>query len=370
MEKAKISSIQLVFLIVMFVFGSTIIVGMGFDAKQDAWLVILLGMLAGIVLYVLYTHLHKLYPHAHITTYSTLILGKYLGYIVAWAYIIYFFYLSARVLRDFSDLIVITILRETPLIVIMLLFTVVIVYSCTLGFETIARTSEIFFPYVLAAGLLFVFFLFVTGIPQVENLQPPLEKGWLDILKKTFPKSVSFPFGELVVFTMLFPYLNKEENARKLGIQAILISTFILIITNITILASLGPDLAKRSVVPLLDTVSLVNIQGIVQRIDPIVIILMVIVGVFKIVLFFLAAFIGLHDVLPKLKKTKRLLTSSVLGVLLITIALLMSQSYIEHVFVGLNIVPPYIHVPMQIIIPTILVLIAHLRGMKNRKKT
>ncbi|KGX85243.1 GerAB/ArcD/ProY family transporter [Pontibacillus marinus] len=366
MEKAQISSTQFVFLIIMFEFGSTIIVGMGFDAKQDAWLTILSGMLGGVILYLIYTHLHKKFPNAHITTYSSQLLGKYLGYIVAWAYIFYFFYLSARVLRDFSELIVITILKETPLLAVMLIFTLVIVYSCTLGIETIARTGEIFFPYVLGSGLIFLFFVFITGIPQADNLQPPLEKGWVNIFIKTFPQTLTFPFGELVVFTMLFPYLNREEKARKLGIQAILISTLFLIITNLTILASLGPDLAKRSVVPLLDTISLVNIQGIVQRMDPIVIIIMVIVGVMKIVVFFLAAFIGLHDVLPKLKNKKRYVTSSVLGVLLIMVALIMSQSYVEHIFVGLEIVPPYIHVPMQIIIPTILLILSFIRGRKK----
>ncbi len=367
MEKAQISSTQLVFLIILFELGSTIIVGMGFEAKQDAWVVILLAMLGGIVLYLIYTHLHKKYPKAHITTYSSYLLGKYLGYIVAWAYIFYFFYLSARVLRDFSELIVITILKETPLLIVMIIFTVVIVYSCTLGLETIARTCEIFFPYVLGSGLLILFFIFVTGSLQTENLQPPLEKGWGEILKHTFPKSLTFPFGELVVFTMLFPYLNKEEKARKLGIQAILISTLVLLMTNLTILMSLGPDLAKGSVVPLLDTVSLVNIQGIVQRIDPIVIIMMVFVGFFKIVIFFLAAYIGLHDVIPKLKNKKRYVTSSVLGVLLIVVALMMSQSYVEHLFVGLNIIPPYVHVPMQIIIPTILLLLSFIHGRKKK---
>ncbi|QHE52435.1 endospore germination permease [Pontibacillus sp. HMF3514] len=366
MEKAQISSTQFVFLIIMFEFGSTIVVGMGFEARQDAWLVILLGMVGGVILYLIYTQLHKKFPNAHITTYSSHLLGKYLGYIVAWAYIFYFFYLSARVLRDFSELMVITILKETPLLVVILIFTVVIVYSCTLGIETVARTSEIFFPYVLAAGLLFLLFVFVTGIPQAENLQPPLEKGWGEILMKTFPESLTFPFGELVVFTMLFPYLNREEKAKKLGIQAILISTLVLIMTNLTIIASLGPDLAQRSVVPLLDTVSLVNIQGIVQRIDPIVIIMMVIVGVMKIVIFFLAAYIGLHDVIPKLKNKKRYVTSSVLGVLLMIVALMMSQSYVEHIFVGLKIVPPYVHVPMQIIIPTLLLLLSFMRGRKK----
>ena len=48
MEKAKISATQLFVLVVLFEMGSAILVGIASDAKQDAWIAILLGLAGGI----------------------------------------------------------------------------------------------------------------------------------------------------------------------------------------------------------------------------------------------------------------------------------------------------------------------------------
>jgi len=58
MEKAKISAVQLFILMVLFELGSALLVPLAIDAKQDAWLAILLGMVFSFVLLLIY---HKLY---------------------------------------------------------------------------------------------------------------------------------------------------------------------------------------------------------------------------------------------------------------------------------------------------------------------
>jgi spore germination protein KB len=45
----KINAFQLFVLIVLFELGSAIVVGLGMQAKQDAWLAILIGMAGGLV---------------------------------------------------------------------------------------------------------------------------------------------------------------------------------------------------------------------------------------------------------------------------------------------------------------------------------
>lgn len=47
MEKAKISLYQLFVLILLFELGSAILVPLAIDAKQDAWLAILSGLIGG-----------------------------------------------------------------------------------------------------------------------------------------------------------------------------------------------------------------------------------------------------------------------------------------------------------------------------------
>lgn len=135
MEKTKISTEQLFALMVLFEIGSAVVVGLGMQAKQDAWLAILLGMISGLILFLVYSYLFDQYPKLPLTSYLEKILGRYLGRVLAFIYILYFIYIASRVLRDFGELIVTTTLKGTPLIVVNLL--IVFVIGCNIDSKTL-----------------------------------------------------------------------------------------------------------------------------------------------------------------------------------------------------------------------------------------
>lgn len=62
MEKAKISGSQLFTLMILFEFGSAFILPIAIDAKQDAWLSIMFGMIGGLLLFLVYYQLYRYYP--------------------------------------------------------------------------------------------------------------------------------------------------------------------------------------------------------------------------------------------------------------------------------------------------------------------
>jgi spore germination protein KB len=78
LEKAKINGGQLFVMMVLFELGSALLVGLGMDAKQDAWLAILLGWAGGLVLFTVYGSLFRQYPDLPLTGYLQAIMGKYL----------------------------------------------------------------------------------------------------------------------------------------------------------------------------------------------------------------------------------------------------------------------------------------------------
>ncbi|MEH7558504.1 GerAB/ArcD/ProY family transporter, partial [Priestia megaterium] len=104
MEKAKISASQLFILMVLFELGSALLVPLAIDAKQDAWLAILLGMVCSFALLLVYHKLYTYYPDLLPTEYMQRILGKVLGTVIAFVYILYFMYDASRVLRDFGEM--------------------------------------------------------------------------------------------------------------------------------------------------------------------------------------------------------------------------------------------------------------------------
>jgi spore germination protein KB len=113
MEKEKISSLQLFYILIGFEFGTTIILGLGAGAKQDAWIVILVATVSSLVLMSIYVKPASFYPNKTLIEIIPKLIGKYLAYPVIYLYIVYFIYTAGRACRDFGDLIGSTILVET-----------------------------------------------------------------------------------------------------------------------------------------------------------------------------------------------------------------------------------------------------------------
>lgn len=359
MEKVKISSIQMFSLIFLFELGSAVVVGLGVQAKQDAWLAILIGMLGGLVLFLIYYYLFRQYPDLPLTSYIPKVFGKMIGYPVAVLYILYFIYIASRVLRDLGSLLVISTLGQTPLWVINVLVIFIIVYANYLGIEPLARAGEIFFFVFIFFLLSSNFFIFASGLIKVENLLPVLEEGWKPVFTTAFPLTFTFPFGEMIVFTVLMPYLNRPHSNLKTGLSAMLICGITLSFIRAVDIAVLGTQKTETFMFPLLETVSRVNLGDFFQRLDAIVISTLIIGGFFKISIFTYAAVVGTAD-LFKLRKHPVIVYF--VCIFTFIVSLLNADNFQEHIHIGLKIVPFYLHLPLQTGIPLLLLIVVWIR--------
>jgi len=147
----------------LFEIGSAVVVGIGLDAKQDAWIAILLGLIGGVGLFSLYTYLYSQFPTLPLTNYLEKIVGKFIGRTLAIIYTFLFLYIAARILRTFCDLLLTTILIDTPLWAAAIIMMLPICFACYLGFEVIARTAETLFPWMLLFGFSFVLLSFIDS---------------------------------------------------------------------------------------------------------------------------------------------------------------------------------------------------------------
>ncbi|MEH6904902.1 GerAB/ArcD/ProY family transporter [Neobacillus drentensis] len=371
MSIEKISPFQLFCLMYLFELGSAIVVGLGLQAKQDAWLAILLGMGGGLCLYQIYSYLYLQFPDQPLTGYIIKILGKFIGTPIAFIYCLYFLYIAARVLRDFGDLLITSALDETPLYIINSLMILLIIYGLSRGIEVIGRTSESVFFIMIFLGFIGIMFTNFSGIVEVVNLAPFFESGWKTLSSTVFKQTYTFPFGEMIVFTMVLPHLNKNKYGRKIGIYALLASGFTLSITIALEIAVLGPKGVSISQFPLLDTIGRVNIGNFIQRLD-IIVVATLIIGVFvKITIFFYAGYLGLASIFHLTKKKQKAACLLLLGILILIYSIKMSSNFAEHLIVGLKWVPIYLHLPLQTGVPLILFLITWVRKslMKNKKE-
>lgn len=366
MEKAKINPTQLFVLVVLFEMGSSILVGLGAEAKQDAWITILLGMISGIALFHVIYFLFLYYPDIPPTSYVQKITGKFMGRILAFFYIVYFIYGASRVLRDFGELLTTTIYSNTPLFIVNTLMILAIIYGIHKGFEVLARVGELYFAlvYFLAiSGILLVAF---SGLIHIENLQPMLENGWKPVIKTTVKETITFPFGEMIVFSMVLPFVNERKKVRKVCIGGMLLSGINIMITSMINVAALGVDLFVRSPFPLLSTVSKIQLADFIERLDVLFMLYLVIGGFFKIAIFYYAAVAATAD-LFHFKNQRKLIFP--IGLITLFASMTIASNYAEHIQEGLQIVPIYLHWPFQIIVPMILLVIAYFRNRKKRSQ-
>lgn len=364
MEKAKINASQLFVLVVLFEMGSAILVGLGSSAKQDAWISILLGLACGLFLFLIYFRLYLLYPDLPLTSYLQQILGKWLGCIIGVVYIIYFMYIATRVMRDFGDLLTSTIYTNTPLFVVNTLMILTITYAIHKGIEVIARVGQLYFAVIYFLAIIGMLLILFSGLIHLENLRPILENGWRPIVRTTIGETITFPFGEMIVFTMLLPFLNENKKAKIVCLGGMILAGINITLTTMINIAALGVDSYTQSTFPLLSTISKIQIAEFIERLDVFFMLYLVIGGFFKVTIFYYAAVMGAADIFQFNNQRKLVFP---IGFIILITSLTIASNFSEHLEEGLKMVPFYIHWPIQIIIPSILFIIA---TIKNRKKT
>src|SRR5690554_2548447 len=104
MEKAKIDLAQLFSLMTLFQLGTSIVLPIGIDAENNAWIAIILSCFGGLLLFFINYQLFSYYPNQQPCSYFKDILGSVLSRSLSYIYLVYFTYLTARVLRDFGEL--------------------------------------------------------------------------------------------------------------------------------------------------------------------------------------------------------------------------------------------------------------------------
>ncbi|SFT26996.1 GerAB/ArcD/ProY family transporter [Paenibacillus sp. BC26] len=346
--------------ITLFELGTAVVIQLGMGAKQDAWIVILLGCLCGIALFAgVFGTLYNLYPDLPLTGYMRKIIGPVPGWVLGFAYLLYFIYISGRDVRDFIDLLSAAAYDVTPLFALAMFMLITVGYTIRLGVEVFARTTFVFFIFCCMMFLFIIFLVLFSEMSEGNRLLPVLGEGWKPVWKALFPTNITFPFGEMIVMTMFLPYLNKKYKAVKIGVGAMVFSTLLLIIATYVNTSVLGTEIASRATFPLFTALSRLKLSEIAQRMDAIVLFLFVITSFVKIGTFMYAAILAAGD-LFRITNHKTLIMP--VGLIVMFTSLTVAGSLTEHLQEGLKIVPYYLHLPLQYAIPTLLMLIGLIR--------
>lgn len=373
MHIQRIGTFQLFTMVVLSQLGNAIVLGIGLDAKKDAWIALLIGTICGIGLFFLYSYSYQLSGERDsLLNMLQKAFNRPISRILAFLYYGYFLYLAARVTADFSFFINGVLLTNINVSawVIKATILLLVAYICYLGIETIGRTSENLFFLMLSFIVLVITLMFFQEQFEFKHLRPVLENGWIPIFRTVFPTIINFPFGESsLVLLCFFQFLTTFSPFLKKGWLSILISGILLMLAAILNVGVLTADLAKSFNFPFMKTIEHINFLNFIRHVELLAVLVFMIGGLIKILLFAYAGITGMSE-LFKLNSYKKMIIPLLLIVYLICV--LFMKSYAIHIYIGLKIIPLYVHLFFQIYVPILffisLLIKKHMKRVKSKR--
>ncbi|MFD0697898.1 GerAB/ArcD/ProY family transporter [Paenibacillus sp. GCM10027628] len=328
-----ISKYQIAVMIILFQIGSTPLFALGSKAKQDSWIAMFVAAAAGLLLVLMFLSIQRKAPDHDLIGILRICFGNVCGNLLGGCFVIYFAYESMRNVRDFGEITTITLLSRTPQFIIMLFVVLLAAYAIAMGIETFCRVVEILTPIVAVSYMTLIILIISSKLLSVDRLLPVLENGIAPVLRAAFPDIISFPYGQMVIFFMMWRLLNDKTRMQHVTIVAYISVALFLIVMNMLNVMVLGPSLLGNSTLPFLQTVQLIQVGEIFERLD-VFVTLLLFLGLFvKMTAFYWAATYAVSQLAGSKSKFPIFYIGSV-----IFITSFIEPNYTYHVWLGLEV--------------------------------
>lgn len=301
-KNTKLTSFQFFVMIVITSFSSIAFMDIGLvtqTAGADGWITcIIVAFLAVLEIFIIIS-LSSKFPNDTVFTISKKVLGKYIGMLVNIIYILYSILFTSFVLKVFLTIVYNMAFRETPILLIIILYYLTAVYISTKNIVVISRVAELSFM---------LFLIITTTIPllmskiNIDYLLPIGSSGFENILKAAIPYLNSF-LG-LYIILLLFPYVDNKKKCMKIAIAAVCFRTIVFAFYYIMIIGISGPRRVSVLFWPLLKQISTIS-SPIFERIDVVLIMLWAGICLISIYVGFYFSKVGILETL-NLKGNKK----------------------------------------------------------------
>ena len=361
MRKEPITLSQGVFMLILFIFGSSVVVGVSGEAGQDAWISLLMAAVMMVPLLLLYARIMRLFPETDLFDIMEILFGKIIGRVLILLVTWYALHLCALVLRNFTEFLQIVAFPETPQLPMMLALILVTAYLARSGENILGKWSIIMFPIVT----LTVLFTVLIGLVDLDftHLEPVLTQEFTKIAGGAY-QTLTFPLAETVLFLCLAGAVRKEINPYKLYGFAIAISTVILVLVILRNIMILGTPMISASYFPSYTTARILHLGDFLTRIEGTITMNFLLAGIVKITLCLTAASKGIAKIFAIQEYKKMVMPTSMLAVALCAIVYTSTME----MFGFLKYYQIYA-IPFQMIIPLAVWITAEIKKKKQAKK-
>lgn len=351
------TSRQAIALLMMFNFGSSVVMGVSTEAAQDSWISLLLAILIAIPVILMYGRILELNPHMDMFDAMEALLGKVVGKAAIALMTWYALHLCALVLRNFSEFIQLATLLDTPQLPVLIIMLLAVCYLAKSGCKALGKWALVTLPVVLAVVALTV--ILSLNVMRFDNILPIFGHSVGRIVSDAF-QIVSFPFCETVLFLSIADCLHKDDNPRKIYLTATIFSGVVLLIVIFRNLFVLGAEVVAIEYFPSYVAARIINLGDFLSRIEGSISVNFILAGITKITVCLLAASKGLAKLFGA-GDYRRLIMPA--GFLAVALAMIIYNNIME-MFGFIKYYAIYA-APFEVLLPALLWIVSEIRAKR-----
>lgn len=236
-------------------------------AVQTSWIVLIAAAFTGVISVFLVGGLNKAYGNISLSQMSENGLGRFFGKIISIAYFLFFLWKFCDMLFEFTSFMNDSIMQKTPTWVILLLIVLLCVFAVNSGIAVISSIGFLLMVivYIISIGSA----LFLIPKYQLGNFLPLFGES-LKNYAEGFAVTAVEPFGELIVFLTVIPYVKNSGGSGKLIktlLWSVLLGTITFLIDVTRDIGVLGV-LAKYFIFPTFESIRMIDIGEIFSRVE------------------------------------------------------------------------------------------------------
>lgn len=358
-DKSLVSGSRFMFAIAFYLQSSALLTSfLAAITKHESWIPVMIGIVLSIPLIFLYRTFMVMFPDKNLLQILDEVYGTVIGKIIGLSYIWYFLTLTAANVLDIGDFTKMSILPETPSMVLMLCCVLMGVWAVRYGFKVVGRYGSVFT--IVEFAIVAVTIVLVFDQIDLRSFLPLFSQPTIKYVQGTHIVT-TIPFGELIVFLMITPCVEKlsPKKATKYWFMGTGMGILLLLVVLLRDISVLGNALHLFTL-PGLVTLRLVSIGEALNRVEIIFTTAVIMLLFFKITLLIYVSTIAISQIFQTVQFKHLAL---IVGILIVFYAPTLYPSSVEHAISARTIVP-FIWTLFEILLPLLTFILAKVRKL------
>ena len=349
---------QAIAILLMFNFGSSVVMGVSTGVAQDSWISLILAVVYAVPVLLMYGRIIALNPGEGLFDAAQRLLGKFFGKLATLIMSWYALHLGALVLRNFSEFIQVTALQETPQLAVASIMTLIVCMLAGMGGKALGKWAIATAPVVLFIVILTV--VLSLNVMTLQHVLPLFEHSPAAIAKDAF-QAFSFPFAETVLFLGIADLIRPSDRPTGIYMSSLFISGFVLLIIILRNLVVLGAAVVSVEYFPSYTAARIIDLGEFLSRIEGSISVNFILAGVTKIALCLITASRGIASLFG-VKEWRSLVLPT--GLLALMLSIIIYNNTMD--MFSFVVVYPYYAIPFEILVPLALWIASEVNARKT----